>query len=192
MPAREALLQLLGRQVDEHHLVGLVEDPVGEGLAHADLGELEDRVVEALEVLDVDGRDDVDAGLEHLLDVLPALLVPHPGRIRVGELVDERELGRAREHGVAIHLLELQLAVLRAHPRHDLEPFGERGRLGSVVRLEVADHDIPTLLLRLASLEQHPVRLADARCHPEQDPVVASSHRTLTLRGGCGRSGRSA
>ncbi len=98
----QALLQLLRRQVDEHDLVGLVEDPVGERLAHADLGELEDRVVEALEVLDVDGRDHVDAGVEHLLDVLPALLVPHPRRVRVRELVDERELrarARSRRRG---------------------------------------------------------------------------------------------
>ena len=56
----QALLQLLGREVDEHDLVGLVEDPVGERLADAHVGQLEDRVVEALEVLDVDRRDDVD------------------------------------------------------------------------------------------------------------------------------------
>ena len=93
----QPLLQRLGREVDEHDLVGLVEDAVGERLAHADLGQLEDRVVEALEVLDVDGRDDVDARGEHLVDVLPALLVAHPGGVRVRELVDQRELRRARD-----------------------------------------------------------------------------------------------
>ena len=87
----------------------------------------------------------------------------------------------AREHGVEVHLLELERAVLRAQPRHDLEPFGEGRRLGTVVRLEVADHDVPPLLLRLAALEEHAVRLADARGHPEQDPVVASRH-ALMLR----------
>ena len=104
----QPLLQRLGREVDEHDLVGLVEDPVGERLAHADAGQLEDRVVEALEVLDVDGRDDVDAGVEDLVDVLVALLVAHARRVRVRELVDQRELGRAPDDGVDVHLLELE------------------------------------------------------------------------------------
>ena len=113
----QALLQRLGREVDEHDLVGLVEDPVGEGLADADAGQLEDRVVEALEVLDVDGRDDVDAGVEHLVDVLVALLVAHAGRVRVRELVDQRQLGRARDHRVDVHLVELERRRARARRR---------------------------------------------------------------------------
>ena len=91
----EPLLERLGREVDEHDLVGLVEDPVGERLAHANAGQLEDLVVEALEVLDVDRRGDVDPGREDLVDVLVALAVARLGQVRVGELVDERELGRA-------------------------------------------------------------------------------------------------
>ena len=118
----QPLLQRLGREVDEHDLVGLVEDPVGERLADADAGELEDRVVEALEVLDVDGRGDVDAGVEDLVDVLVALLVARPGRVRVRELVDERELGLAADHRVDVHLLELEPAVLDAQPRHRSSP----------------------------------------------------------------------
>ena len=182
----ETLLQLLRRQVDEHDLVGIVEDLVGEGLPHSDLGQLEDRVVETLEMLDVDGGDDVDAGFEHLLDVLPALLVAHPFRVRVGELVDERELRRAADDRVDVHLLELERPVLRAQPRNDLEALGEGRRLGAVVRLEVADHDVPPLLLRLPAFEEHPVRLADARRHPEEDPVMAAGSQRLTPRRRCG------
>jgi hypothetical protein len=91
----QPLLKLLGREVDEHDLVGLVEDPVGERFAHANAGELEDRVVEAFEMLDVDRRDDVDAASEELVDVLVALLVAHAGGVGVREFVDQRELGCA-------------------------------------------------------------------------------------------------
>ena len=69
----EALLERLGREVDEHDLVGLVQDAVRERLADAHAGELGDLVVQALEVLHVHGRDDVDARREHLVDVLVAL-----------------------------------------------------------------------------------------------------------------------
>ena len=46
-----------------------------------DAGDLLDDVVHRLEVLDVDGRDHVDPGVEQLLDVLPALLVARPGDV---------------------------------------------------------------------------------------------------------------
>ena len=69
--------------------------------------------------------------------------------------------------------------MLGAQARHDLEPLGERRGLGPVVRLEVADHDVAALGLRLPPFLEHPVRLADAGRHPEQDPVVP---RTRTSR----------
>ena len=77
----EPLQQLVGRQVDELDLVGPVEDGVGHGLADHDAGDLGDDVVEALEVLDVEGGVDVDAGGQQLLDVLPALGVAEPGAL---------------------------------------------------------------------------------------------------------------
>ena len=69
-----------------------VEDRVGHRLAHADAGDLGDHVVQALDVLDVDRRVDVDAGGEQLLDVEIALGMPAARRVGVGELVDQHEL----------------------------------------------------------------------------------------------------
>ena len=143
------LLERFRREVDQDHLVRVVEDPVGERLAHPNACELEDGVVEALEMLHVDGRDHVDPGLEHLVDVLVALRVPRARRVRVRELVDERELGRPPDHRVRIELVELERAVADLAARHDLQPFGERRRLRSVVRLEIADHDVDALGRRL-------------------------------------------
>ena len=56
--------QRLGGEVDEHDLVGDGDHGVGHRLAHARAGQLGHAVVEALEVLDVDGREDVDPGGE--------------------------------------------------------------------------------------------------------------------------------
>ena len=71
-------------------------DLVGDRLALRDAGDPLDDVVERLEVLDVDRGDDVDAGVEQLLDVLPALLVAGARDVGVGELVDQRDLRAAR------------------------------------------------------------------------------------------------
>ena len=58
----ETLEQFVGRKVDQHDLVGLVEHGVGHGLAHPHLGDLLHDVVEAFEMLDVERGPDVDAG----------------------------------------------------------------------------------------------------------------------------------
>ena len=86
-------------EIDELQLVRATHDLVRDRLALLDGCDLLDDVVQRLEVLDVQGRDDVDPGLEQLLDVLPALLVARAGDVGVRELVDERDLrprGRAR------------------------------------------------------------------------------------------------
>src|SRR5581483_7658284 len=50
LPPAKAILQRLGRQVDEDDLVCLVEDAVGKRLAYAHARQLEHLVVQALEM----------------------------------------------------------------------------------------------------------------------------------------------
>ena len=134
-------------------------------------------------MLDVDGRIDVDSRLEHVLDVLVALLVLAPGRVGVGELVDQGELGRAGDHRGDVHLVHHPLAVLDRSPRDDLEADRLGDRLGAVVRLEIADDDVAARLrLRLPLLE-HPVSLAHPGRHPKEDLVTtAAVHADLRPR----------
>ena len=57
----QPLEELVDGQIDDAHLVRLVEHRVGHRLADDDAGDLRDDVVQALEVLDVERREDVDA-----------------------------------------------------------------------------------------------------------------------------------
>ena len=93
-------------------------------------------------MLDVERRDDVDAGVEQLLDVLPALLVARARDVRVRELVDERDLRLAGEDRVDVHLLERRAAVLDRSPRDDLEVADLLGGLRPAVGLDEADDDV--------------------------------------------------
>ncbi len=84
--------QRFRRDVDQLDLVGGAHDLVGHLLLLLDAGDLGDDVVEALQVLDVDRGDDGDAGVEQLLDVLPALGVLAARGVGVGEFVDQHDL----------------------------------------------------------------------------------------------------
>ena len=57
----QPLDQVVGREVDQFDGVGAVEHLVRHGLAHPHMRDLRDHVVEAFDVLDVDGGVDVDA-----------------------------------------------------------------------------------------------------------------------------------
>jgi hypothetical protein len=127
-------------------------------------------------VLDVEVRDDVDPCLEQLVHVLPALLVPRAGDVRVRQLVDERNLRTAAEHRIDVHLLELGAPVLDAAARHDLEAGDLLGRLPPPVRLDERDDNVLPVLGTPAALVQHGERLPDAGSSSEVDAKRPSRH----------------
>ena len=86
----------LRRHVDQLDLIRLAHDGVGDRLVLLDPRDLLDDVVHRLEVLHVHGGDDVDAGVEQLVDVLPALRVP---RARARWCARARRPARARACG---------------------------------------------------------------------------------------------
>ena len=173
-------------QVDELELVRPANDLVGNRLALLDAGDLLDDVVQRLQVLNVEGRDDVDAGLEQLRDVLPALLVAGTWRVGVCELVDERDLRPPFEQGVDVHLLDRRPPILDRLAWNHFQAADLLGRLGSPVCLDVADDDVLAVFATTLALVEHRVRLADARCGAEVDAQLASSH-SLKATPGRGR-----
>ena len=101
-----------GGEVGDDDFVGAVEHPVGHGFADGDAGEALDARGEAFDVLDVDGAEDVDVGVEEEEDIFVALGVAAADDVGVGELVDEDDLGLALEDGVDVHLVEERALVV--------------------------------------------------------------------------------
>jgi hypothetical protein len=97
-------------------------------------------VVEAFDVLDVQGRINVDTGAEQLLDIHVPLRVPASRGIGVGEFVDQNELRPAVEDGIEVHLFERMPFVLDASARNDFEAVQQRLGLFSTMRLHDADN----------------------------------------------------
>lgn len=127
-------------------------------------------------MLDVHRRDDADARGEERLDVLPALLVPAAGRVRVREFVDEGDVGGAGDHRVEVHVVEGDPAVLDDPAGDDLEPVDQGGGGGTLVGLDDGDHHVAALGLHAVPFLEHRERLADAGGRAEQDPQFASLH----------------
>ncbi len=146
-------------------------------------GDLFHDVVERLEVLDVDGGEHGDPGVEQRLDVVEPFGVPAAGDVGVGELVDDDDLGPAGEDGVEVHLGELRAAVGHRPARDDLQA-GQHG-LGErpAVRLDEPDDDVGAALPPPAPLFEHLVGLADAGRGAEVDPQLSARQgRTKPFR----------
>src|SRR5215207_1362100 len=139
-------------------------------------------VVERLEVLDVDRRDDSDPCLQELVDVLPALLVSRPRRVRMRELVHEGDVGPAGEHRVDVELLQSRASILDSLPGNDLEIGDLLGRWPAAVGLDESDDDVLASLAAATALVQHRVGLPHARSGAEVDAEGSARHgRRLRL-----------
>ena len=164
--------QRLGGHVDQLDLVGGPHHRVGHRLVLGDPGDPLHHVVERLEMLQVDGGDDVDAGVEQLLDVLPSLGVLGPGSVGVGQLVHQHQLRLAGQQPVDVHLLEGLAPVLDGATGEDLQIADLGVGLGPAVLLHPADHHVGAPFLPAPALVEHGVGLADPRRGAEIEPEL--------------------
>ena len=171
----EALDELVWREIDQNDVGGLLQDPVGNSLAHGDASDARNDVSETFEMLDVERRPYADARVEQLLDILPALRMPAVRSVRVGELVDDDQLGLALERRVQIEFLDRAPVVFNHAPRQDFEPLDERARLGAAMSLDEPDDDIDAFVPQAPRVLQHGVGLADTGGGAEKNLQPARS-----------------
>ena len=141
VPVGHAPAERMRCHVDELLLVGGPHDLVGDRLSLRDPGDALDDVVHGLEVLDVHGRDHVDARGQQLLDVLPSLRVARPGHVRVRELIDERDLRRPCQ-SVDVHLLERRASILDRAARQHFEVRDLLGGARTTMGLDETHDDV--------------------------------------------------
>ena len=158
----QPLDQVIGRKVDQFDGVGAVEHRIGYGLSHPHMRDLRDHVVEAFDVLDVDGRIDVDAVGEQFLDIEIAFGMPAAGGVGMGEFIDQRDLRPPRDQRIEVHLLERLLLVGKPLAGQHLEPLQQGLRLRPSVGLDDTDHDVGACLSLGMGALQHLIGLADA------------------------------
>jgi len=167
--AAHASDERFGGEIGDDDFVGAVEDPVGNGFADRDAGEALDAGGEAFDVLDVDGAEDIDVGVEEKEHVFVALGVAAADDVAVGEFVDEDDLGLALEDGIDVHLVEEGALVIDLAGGDDFELVGEFGGAFAAVGFDDTDDDVFTALAAANAFRQHAESLADAGSVAEKD-----------------------
>ena len=172
----ETRQQFVGRQVDHHHLVGVVEHPVWHGFPHADAGDAADHVVQALEVLDVHRRPDINARSEQFFRVLPALGVARTGGVAVGQLVQQNKgagiaaVRSAKLQGpFQIEFGQRTPMVRNLAGRKPRQPRGHGFGLAAAMGFDHADQQGRSLRLCGLGRRQHGVGFAHTGIGPKED-----------------------
>ena len=164
----QPLDQLVGRNVDNLDLRHF-KDAVRHRLADAHPRETRDDIVQALDVLDVDRRVNVDAGGKKFLDILIALRMAAARRVRVRKLIDQNQARRPLKNGVDVHLAQGAAFIGHVTPGNDFMPADQRFRFDATVRFDNADHHIDAVPPPRDTFGQHLICLADPRRRAEKD-----------------------
>src|ERR1022692_5347475 len=158
----EARQQFVRRNVDQDHIVGLVEECIGNGFPNPDAGDGADDVVQALQMLDVERRVHIDAARQKFVDVLPALRMPRARCVGVGKLVDENQSRAPNERGVEIEFPDRCARDIEHQWRQWLETLEQCGCFGAAMRFEYTDHDVAAGATQRLGGDQHRIGLADS------------------------------
>ena len=188
---RHSALQRLRCDVNQLDLGCAAHNQVWHGFALEHAGDLLDDVVEALQVLDVDGREHVDARREKLIHVLPAFGVRAARRVRVRELVYQHQLRCSRDHRGYVELVHRGAAVVDGPRWNPLDAVQHLAGSGAAVGFHHGRDHVGAAFQAAVRLAKHCVSLPDARSCAEIDPQLSvlvaaypllSAHRLIIHR----------
>jgi len=162
LPLFQPLDKLIGCEIDDLDIIGLVEEGVWHRLAHADARDLGYDIIQAFDMLDVERGVDIDPGGEQVFDIQVALRVAAAGGICMGKLIDQNNLRVSLEDGVEVHLFENVSMIIGLDARNDFEAFEQGLRFRASMSFDNSDNDVRALGQLCSSKHQHFVGFADA------------------------------
>ncbi|MPM61007.1 hypothetical protein SDC9_107861 [bioreactor metagenome] len=182
--------QLVGRDVHHHHFVGVIEHLVRHRLSHLDADNAAHHVVEAFKMLHVERGPHVNARIQQLIHVHPALGMARTRHVAVREFIEQQHIGMPRQRRVDVEFLELLSLVRHVGQRQQLQVVQLlRGLRAAVGLHKPHQHGAPILPLALRR-RQHGVGLAHPGVRSEIDAQLAAARtRLLFLQAGHQRVG---
>ena len=152
---------------------------IGHGFVHPNAGDPAHDVVEAFQVLDIDGGIDVDPGAQNLLHILPALSMPRSRHVGMREFIDQDQGGLSRDRCGNAELVKHFVAVDDSLWRQVLEAFRKRCSVPPAMRFQHPDDDVAALLELQLRRRQHRAGLSDSGGGAKEDLQLASRGKRL-------------
>ena len=167
--------QFFGSQVDVHHLVRFLKDTVGDALFDFDAGDALHFFVHALDVLDVDGGNHVDAFVQKVHHVLPTLFVTTAFYVGMRQFVHDDYFGMDADDTLQIHFFQFLAFVEYPAAGDDGQACKESFRPGTSVGFDVADLHVYAVVQQVVGFLEHPVRLAHTGYHADVNLELATT-----------------
>ena len=139
---REPLDQFVGRRIDQHHLVGLIEHRIRHRFADPHAAELCDDVIEGLDVLDIERGINPNPGVQKFLDILPSFGMAAADDIGMGQFIDENQRRSSGQRRVEVEFGERGSSILDITDLQRLQSFQQSHRLRPCVGLDITDDHI--------------------------------------------------
>ena len=117
----EPLDQIVRREVDQFDSIGAIENSIGHCLTDPDVRDLSHYVVEAFDVLNVNGRVNVDAVAHQFFDIEITFGMAAAFGIGMRQLINQYDLWTSLNDGVDIHLGQRLPFILNLTARDDLQ-----------------------------------------------------------------------
>ena len=125
-------------------------------------------------MLDVEGRVNVDTGIQQLFNVLIALGMPGAWHVGMSQLIYKSQLGQAAQDGIDIQLGELDAMVYHLGAWDDLEIDQQSLGLLTTMGFYVANHNIDTFGFSLVGGFQHGIGFSNASRITQEDLQAAA------------------
>ena len=170
----QALAEIVRGQVNQHHVVSGVKKGIRHGLPHLDPGDAAHHIVQALQMLYVEGGKDVNARLQQLVDILPALRMAGAGSVGVGQLVHQDQRRTPGQRPVEVELCQTPPPMVNGVERQDRQVFQHRRCLLTAMGLNHTRHDIQPLRPQPLRLGEHGEGFSHPRAGPEKDLQLAA------------------
>ena len=127
-----------------------------------DTGRLLYYIVEAFQMLDVQGTDDVNPLCKYVLDILVPFFIPAARHVGVRQFIDEDNLWFPGQNGINVHLLNDNPAVFLPPPGDNFQTFEKLGDVDPPVCFHKPHDHVDPLVLELVRFLEHSVGLTHA------------------------------
>ena len=159
----ETMQESARREVDNNHLLCLLDYPVRNRFSHPDPGDFPNLIVQALQMLDIHSGQNVYSGVSNNFDIFPAFCAGRSRHIGVCKFINQAYLRMPGQNRVDVHFLEDGAAIWDFRSWYDFQAFCLRDGLLAAMGFKVTDNDIYSLKFQNLGFFEHFIGFADAR-----------------------------